>query len=380
MSDLDLFPARIRRWTRDHERALVVGYIAVLGLLLALLAPTPLQRPVLGGVEGMVDGLAARWMDRIEDGERLIAQGRFEEASAYLADLDARFPARHVKHAWDDERKRILRALAASEEALGRKRATLAALGRLVEFDQRDYASRFLFAEAARRLGEDAAALEAYESVLAIHPIQLPSLQASLQYRVDAGDFPEIAATFDRFVESLVLSRLGVALDSLETAEYVPVDGRFHDVRLPLDPLLSWSGELRIRTEGFGIEIREVAVDPVLRVGFPAAPARVFAGVEVETAAERMTEVRPGVFQVTGPNPSLVLRLPSTAREAGGVRLRLRLFKLVDEESWQLAVSGYRNSLAFDRLGEVGDRTLRCSAVEEGRAPPCDVLIWPGDL
>lgn len=380
MSGLERFPARLRRWTRDHERALAVGYLIVLGLVLALLVPTPLQRPVLGGVESALDGVEARWTDRIERGERLVAEGRFEEASAYLADLDARFPARHVKHARDDERKRIFRALAAAEEALGRKRATLAALGRLVEFDERDYTSRFEFAEAARRLGEDEAALEAYRSVLAIHPIQLPSLQATLQYQVDAGDFPGVTATFDRFVESLVLSRVAVSLDSVDAAEYVPVDGLFHEVRLPIDPLVSWSGELGIRTEGFGIEIAEVTIAPVLRVGVPAAPLRLFAAAEVSATPEGMIEVRRGVFQATRPDPGVVLRLPAAAREAREVRLRLRLFKLVDEETWQLAISGYRNTLAFDRLRDVGDRTLRCAAAGEGGEAPCAVLTWPGDL
>lgn len=380
MSDRDPLAARLRRWIRDHERLLAVVYVLGLGLLLALLAPTPLQRPVLGGVEGVVDALEARWTDRIEYGERLVAEGRYEEASAFLTRLDAQFPVRNVKHARDDERKRVLRALAASEEALGRKRATLAALGRLVEFDERDYTSRLAFADAARRLGEDDAAFEAYESVLAIYPIELRSLRATLQYRVDAGDFPGVAAAFDRFVESLVLSRVGVSLDSLETAEYAPVDGRFHDVVLPVDSPAGWSGRLTVRTEGFGIELREVTVDPVLRVGVAGEPPRVLSAADLSTEPRGMIEIRPGVFQATGRDPTVAIRLPETVHGARRIRLRLRLFKLVDETSWELAISGYRNSLAFERLAEVGDRTLRCATDAGGEAPPCDVLTWPGDL
>jgi len=376
------FAARVRRWARGHERAIALAYLAVLAVGVGIVLPTPLRGPALRAAERAVARYDRRWTDDLERGERLLAEGRFEEAAAFLQGLDARFPARDVKHARDDERKRVLRALAAAEDSLGHKRATLAALGRLVEFDPRDYASLLTFAEAARRLGEDDAALDAYGSVLAIHPIHLAALRHSLQYRVDAGDFGEVAATFDRFVESLVLSRVGVSIDSIEAPEYVPVDGRFRNVTFDLEAPEDWSGELRIETEGFGIEVASITVEPPLGVGVSGAAAMTLAAPELGRAVDGMVEARPGVFQATTSTPALVITLPPEARRARRLVVRVRLLKLVDEDAWSLAETGYRNVLSFDRLAEVADRVLLCSATDRpGDARPlCDVLTWPGDI
>lgn len=379
MKDPALYFESWRRWMRSHERPLTIAYVGLLGLGVAVVVPTPLRDPAQRAVEIAVERLDERWTARVERGERLVAEKRFEEAATFLAALDARFPARDVKHARDDERKRVLRALAEAEDSLGRKRATLAALGRLVEFDPRDYTSRLTFAEAARRLGEDDAALEAYASVLAIHPMEPTSLRHVLQYRVDAGDFPGARGTFDRFVESLVTSRVDVALDSVEASEYVPVDGRFRDVVFRVEAPPGWSGDLRLTTEGFGVEIAEIRVEPPLRVGLPGASRVTLEAAELPRALERMIQIRQGVFQGAGPRPAVTLTLPPRAREARRIAIRLRLLKLVDEEAWWLAETSYRNVLELDRFDEVGDRVLACSSGAAGGLPPCAVITWPGE-
>ena len=101
-----------------RERALILAWLAGSFLLLGVLGVWGIG---LGGAEKVLDRWGGRWVTRIERGESLLAEGRYEEAAEYLEALDDDFPARFVKHGLDRERERVLTLLGRSYVALERK-------------------------------------------------------------------------------------------------------------------------------------------------------------------------------------------------------------------------------------------------------------------
>ena len=104
------------RFVREHERSLVAICLVSLLLLGALAAAgvilDRIRVPVLSRVEKILNYWDDRWSRRLEYGERLVNAKDYPQAVEYLEALDREFPAQNVKHKRDQERERLLRALA----------------------------------------------------------------------------------------------------------------------------------------------------------------------------------------------------------------------------------------------------------------------------
>ena len=127
----------IARFVRRNERKLIVAWLLACALLVGIVA---VWGVAMGGAERVVDGWAERWVERVQHGRELVEEERFEEAAAYLEQLDADHPAIFVKHRMDTDRELLLELLGQSYIALDRKGRALSTFERLVDFDERKLA------------------------------------------------------------------------------------------------------------------------------------------------------------------------------------------------------------------------------------------------
>ena len=203
----------------------------------------------------------------MEYGERLVTAKEYAQAVEFLVALDRDFPARVIEHKRGWERQRILRALGLSYSEMGKKQLALDTYRRLVDFDRRDFESRYLLAQACLKFGEPKLAEEHLAGVLKIHPTHMPSVRAYLKYHFDKGDFAAVIAAYETYLNAFLMRQITVGLGQSSANVYVPVDGRFHDLELRLTLLPEVSGELALRGEEFAIEIKQVTMQAPLLVG-----------------------------------------------------------------------------------------------------------------
>lgn len=323
-----------------------------------LLVP-PIRDRLLDRAQVSAAGWDARWTERVERGEGLLAEGRYEDAADYLERLDGVFPARHVKHRRDTERERVLRALGEANLALGRKRASLEALRRVVEFDERNYQNHFALASAALELGEPEEALAAFERVLAIHPSHLPTVAALIAHHFERADYRSVADTYEAYLDAYLLHDAGIEVgDGIGRAD-VRVDGRYHEIDVPLvtEAAAPASGRsLSIDVGPYPTRIANITLMPPLRAGIlEAAPITLDSpgGWSNGTEAEKA---------------SGTLRVPvgSSEIEVARARIVLRLLKPVDAESWGLIATSYRNLLEGDALEVARERSAIIAVASPG--------------
>lgn len=335
-------PVRPRDW-RHWERWLTLAYLAVLGGTLAALAVRPVRVGLLEQTERAVRWWDDRWTRRLERGERLLASARYEEAAAYLARLDLRFPARGVKHGRDRERERLLAALGTAFAAQDRKRLALAALTDLVRFDERNYRNHFQLARAALRFDEPDLAREELLRVLEIHPSHLPSVTELARMQFDAGRYAEVVTTVQTYLEARRWVDLPVDGPGWAGRVRSAVDGQGHwtpvgSGTLP-DPAV-----FRIAAGGYGIAVDSVAYAPAFVPGRVSAASAGFA-----VAASNLdilstpTRLRPSADTV-------VLSVGALAGRVGRLDAHLRVLIPMDPALWSMVVQSLENLLRMEEI------------------------------
>ncbi|HXE57636.1 MAG TPA: hypothetical protein VNK43_06510 [Gemmatimonadales bacterium] len=360
----------LRSRLRRHERLLVALYLGLVASVIAILALPPARAAALGAAQGILRRWDDRWLRRLEHGEALVAAARYDEAAAYLAALDRRFPASNVRHARDKERERLLRALGTSYTALGRKARALATYESLAAFDPRNYRNHYELAVArARFLGGWALAPEArdaFAAALAINPSHLPSVRGYVDYHFDRGEFGEVVAAYERYLDAMLFHLLAVQLGDTAADVRVPVDGRWHPVEVLLPRAAGWSGPLALRSRGYPIEVRRVTVLGPQVVGRQGRDSLELAPLAWEVWG--MTRTEDGRFYADSADPAIRLTVPPRPRGVERLRLELRLFKPVDPDLWAMARKSYRNRLAHDALEVARDRTVVLPSAERADA------------
>jgi tetratricopeptide (TPR) repeat protein len=351
-----------RRFVRGHERSLVTGSLiglALLGGFVSLGAFTSrIRQPVLYRVERILDYWDDRWTRRVEYGERLVTAKQYEQAVEFLAALDRDFPARVIKHRRGRERQRVLRALGTSYSELGKKRLALDTYRRLVDFDRRDFESRYLLAQACLKFGEPKLAEEQLAEVLKIHPTHLPSVRAYLKYHFDKGDFAAVIAAYETYLNAFLMQQITVALGQSSAAVYVPVDGRFHEVELRLALPPEVSGELALRMGEFAIEVKRVTMLAPLLVGRPGLSNSHFRPKELAWQVKEMAPVGINRYRSLGPGAALRLNVPPQPRGVAEIGLTLRLFKPLEPDLWEWVEKSYKNLLRYNDLESAQERSL----------------------
>ncbi len=336
-------------WTLYYrnERRIIAAWVAVLALGLITLVFPPVRDRVFWRVERLLRDREVTWVGDVDRGERLLADGRIEEAEAYLLDLDRRFPARTARGRRDQERERLLRALARTYEAQGRSNRALLTYQALQAYDPRNYRNSYDLGAAWERLEGTwtipVEARDAFAQVLVIHPTHLPSLRGVLRYDFDRGAFDDVITRWESFLAAQQYLSVPVRVDSLQTVTVVPVDGAWHDVALTgrfLD-----SSSVHLGTAGFPLEVREVRIDRPLRAGV------------VGPAATRMAAAPVGAEP--GPHGTeLEVALPAGASEAVRLRFQVKVRRPVDQETWTMVETSYRNRLDPDGVRRAASRVV----------------------
>jgi tetratricopeptide (TPR) repeat protein len=345
---------------RSHERSLAAGYLGLVILFLAAFALPPVRSRILGRLQAGVHSWDQRWTHRLEAGEALVRQERYDEASALLEALDRDFPARNVRHGRDKERERLLVALGRAHAGLDRKTRAIETYQRLVAFDPLNYRNHYALAVAANRLLAGWApaieARDAFLQVLAIHPNHLPSVRGTMAYHAARGEFAMVTPLYQQYLDAYLLQPLAVTLGETAATVNVPVDGAWHDVEIPLSVQQGWSGQLAIATAGFSIGLDSVSLVAPLRAGVAGASRKSVLDPGSLIPAS-MTELA-GSWRAENGDSRLSLAVPAQADGVASVRLRLRLFKPLDPTTWNMAATAYRNRLDWPGLAAAEARSL----------------------
>ena len=355
-------PNRLQRFVWLHERTLVavslIGLLLLGGVTSVGVFASRIRQPVLYRVERIVGYWDDRWTRRVEYAERLVEAKEYAQAVEFLVALDRDFPARVIEHKRGRERQRILRALGLSYSEMGKKRLALDAYRRLVDFDRRDFESRYLLALACLKFDEPKLAQEHLAGVLKIHPTHLPSVRAVLKFHFDKSDFAAVVAAYETYLNAFLMRQIKVALGQSSANVYVPVDGRFHDLELRLTLAPETSGELALRGEESAIEIERVTMQAPLLVGEPGvSTAHLWPG-ETSWRVQEMAPVGSGRYRALGPGATLRLNIPPQPRGVAEIHLRLRLFKRLDPDLWAWVEKSYRNLLRYNDLESARERSL----------------------
>lgn len=341
---------RIGRFRRHHDHALALAYLGLVALGLAALAVPAVRVALLDALEARLVAQNARWAERVERAEDIVAAGDYARALPLLEALDAELPAAHAKSVHERERVRVLWALAASQRALGRKRRTLETLERLVAFDPLDYRNQRELARSCVHFHEEEQALEHYAAALAIQPADPESVREVIALRFEAGDAAGVVDTYERYLDAFLIDELAFAAGDASTLARVQADGRFHPVRVLLPRPPGWHGEL-VLTSGpdapvvlpdptVGLEVADTRLETPLRVGRPPGPV---------PSPEGSWRAR---------DRALRLSLPALPDGLAAVELRVRRTKPVTPATWDAVERSYRNLLAWERLERARARSF----------------------
>ena len=351
------------RFVREHERSLVAICLVSLLLFGALgAAGVILDRirvPVLYRVEKILNYWDDRWSRRLEYGEGLVNAKNYPEAVEYLEALDREFPAQNVKHKRDQERERLLRALAQCYSEMGKKRLALDTYRRLAEFDPRNFENHYLLAEAGLKFKETRIAEEQLAEVLRIHPTHMPSVRAILKMHFDKGDFAAVVDAYETYLNAFLIQPVTVAVGESSTKVNVPVDGELHDFEVRLSHSPTTSAEIIFHVGEFATEIKQVTLQPPLLVGAPGVATKPVWPAKTSWRVQEMAPIRLGSYRALGPGAALHLDVPPQPRGVAAVHIRMRLFKPTDPDLWSMVETSYRRLLRLDGL----KATLARSAV-----------------
>jgi tetratricopeptide (TPR) repeat protein len=349
---------RLRSAVRTHERLLAIIYLAAVTLVLGAFFVAPLQRILLSQVERVADYVEDRWGREFREGERLVAEERFEEAAVFLEDLAARFPARNSRHARTVQMQRILSLLGSSQHALGRKARTLHAYREAVLHDPRNYSNHVQLAQAALSLSEPEEAWEHFQNVLSIHPSHLPSLEGVVKIAMDGEDAPGVVQAYERYLDALVVRDVEVRLGDSSVVVPVVADGRFRTIESTVMLPEGWSGEIALSANEAIPDLQRLEIRPPLRVGEPGGPAFDLQTEGTLTVASTTDAGQPARRY------SLALNAPTQPLGAARVVMRLRLLKPVHAGTWWMIEGAYATVL--DRPGATAARERSFVVEEEG--------------
>lgn len=342
---------------RRHERRLAGLWLGLSVLVLGSFAVGPVRGQILGNVARVADWWDARWDRRLAAGERMVTEGKFEEAAGYLERLDAVFPARTSRHARDRDREHLLGLLARTQESLGRSGRAMAAWSRLVAFDSLNYRNHFGYAQAAERLLSGWAlapeARDGYARALGLFPSHLPSLRGYLDYYMDRGEFPAVREAYQAYLDAFLVSRLAIRGGEAAEISTVLVDGRSHEIEVSLAPGERWDGTISISAGPYPLTVEELFIRPAMRVGESLVAE--YHGLPSPVPG-RMTRSGAGWIPEDS-SANWLVRVPDGLRDIGTLRLRVRVFKFIDEALWKQVATSYRNLLDRGGLVEAGQRT-----------------------
>ena len=364
-------PNRPLNFVRRHDQTLMWIYLGLVVLFVSVFAFPPTRNPLLDTIQRRMDAWDHRWTRRLEAGEAMVRKGEFREAADYLAELDRHFPARSVRHARDRERERLLLALGQSYAESGQNSSALATYRRLVIFDPRNYLNYFVLGSLAQRQQSGTAGtneiLASFTAALRINPNHLASTRGAMLFQSAHGDTVSAGRLFKNYLDAYLLNPVAIALGDTTVPVGVPVDGEFHEYLVPLNRPAGWSGSLQINSGGYSMAIEHAALISPLIAG-RSSPRTALELPISSASASGLTSAGQGIWRADSASGALSLVLNPLPTAVGAIRIRLKLFKPLDQTTWDLARAAYRaepNELT--RLSErtivLGSEALADSAV-----------------
>ncbi|MGH7657100.1 MAG: tetratricopeptide repeat protein, partial [Gemmatimonadales bacterium] len=231
-------PGTFRSWFRRHEGTLSLVWLGGVAVFLLLLAFAPTRERALAVVQRVILWREGRWDVAIDKGEAMLRAGRYDEAVAYLTELDQRFPARTVKHGRDKDRERVLLLLAQGLAALDKKSRSMAVYQQLVAFDPNNFRNWYAMGVGADKLLSGWAlaqeARDAYAAALVINPSHLPSLRGVIRFDSEQGLYDELRTQYETYLDAFLAADVTFLTADSAITITMPVDGNFHEVELPL--------------------------------------------------------------------------------------------------------------------------------------------------
>jgi len=371
---------RARRYVREHERGLIVAWLATLLLLVGVAFGWGLWQR---GAERVVDAFEARWPAAIEassarlasaraalaaaadDAQRRLAEERVDAELARLEELDARFPARSVVHRFDKQRERLLELLANGYAESDRKRRSLAACERLVLFDPRNWNNHWVKAQIAQRFGEDELARAALDALLAIHPTHLPAVEARIRMAFDGGDFAQVPPLWRAYVDAYRLAPIDFRFAGLTLQLEVPADGRAQRFEVACALAERARGEARFDTHGWSLDVRAIAFLEPQRAGVAGTP-RLHEVPNGAWSAQGGAQLEPGCLRAESADSSLRRELDGPEAGAARAVFELVAYKACSATLWRMVSTSYANLLAWDELEGMRARTRVGGCLEAG--------------
>jgi hypothetical protein len=201
--------------------------------------------------------------------------------------------------------------------------------------------------------------------------VHLPSLRGYLTYYTDHGDFRPVVAAYGAYLDAHLVQLVEVRLGSAKTTIGMLVDGRMRDYEIPLAASLSATDTLTIATGGFAAAIESAAIVPAARVGRAVTLEPV--GLDVGSAElVAFGRGEGGALVPTGIESAVRLRVPADGGQraaalpaaAGGIRLRLAVYKPIDRPLWSTIVKSYSNVLDDAGLAAARQRTVAFATPE----------------
>lgn len=354
--------AGVRRFVREHERAVIVVWLAGMAAVVALVFGWGVY---LRGAERIVDAYDARWPRQVDVGAELVRQERFEEAAAHLEALDLEFPARSVVHRLDTERERLLTLLARSYVELDKKKRALAACERLVAFDPRNWRNHWTQAETALAFGDQDVALPALDLLLAIHPTHLPAVETRIALAFAGSAYAKIPPMWRAYVDAYRLAPLHFTCGGASLRLEVPSDGRPHLFELPFALPADFRGEARLSTHGWSIDLRELGFVAPLRAGIEEERAFTLQGKEGWSVIGAQA-VGDGSIAAKDASSELRREVRGLDRATAHAAFELVAYKACTPSLWKMVSTSYKNLLLWDELAAMGERVRIGGSVVDG--------------
>ncbi len=357
-----------RTWLRANERPLSIVYLGFVALACLAMAAGPSRRYVLGHLEGLSDRYDQRWDRQLAEGERLVTSHKYVQAIAYLERLDRIFPAPSPQHARDQQREHLLRLLSQAYEGAGHKHKAMDVYDRLIAYDPHDYVNIALKAAAARRLLSGwaiaAEANAAWDSTLKVFPNHLPSVRGRIDFYNDKGEWIPITTIYRGYLDAFLLERGSVAAGGVSREVPFLVDGHPHVVLVDLPEAAAETAT--VRTGGYPLAIDSISVTPPQRVG-QSRPLGTLIVPTTAIQATGMHRTAVGAFLPSGDSSVLRIALPAGA-SGGRLRMVVRVFKPVDEDTWDLVSHAYQQILTPTELAADSARSVPFATPAEADA------------
>jgi hypothetical protein len=238
---------------------------------------------------------------------------------------------------------------------------------RLAAFDSLNYLNHYRLGLAASRLNtgaDNTEAKDAFATALRILPAHLPSLRGYLSYYLDRAEFRPVVDAYQEYLDALLVQEVDFRIGGSQLRVPLLVDGRSHDLELPLAAGAAAGSFLEIGTAGFAASIERAELVTSTRVGHRGSGRSISLDLS-RVVLDKMERAEHSAFR--GIDSASTVRIPLPALPGGVARIdvRIAIYKPLDLATWQQLVRCYDNLLDRAGLAAAAARTVTQATPED---------------